>query len=570
MHDRPARPRRTFTEEITDIDRSIIRLLLKRHKLLQRLAAPRSRPDAKTEQILRAAWEKNATRVSRDPKVTRQLFALLQEVHFLPKPDPDDEPRQAFGLAPARQPVKLSMPGPKACRRVRLYLALAAGSGQALCLDDVLLNDPLTECVKAFNQAGGRLAWQEAGSVLARAGEALPLPDKVIFVGDDSLNFHLLLGHYLGRPSHAKFTGAGKLNLSDLAALRHFAPLLGARLTNVIPKTGGLPVRLEASGMLPQEAVIPADLPADAVTGLLMAAPCWPQPVALDLASHPQADAILEEALAVLAACRVGVERNGRRVRIVPGVSVPAAPAVGMDLALAANLLALPACAGGFARLTGLWPDCAPGRELIRLLESAGLRVERTDDAICAQLPENAAQSGLPAFPDLPARFAPLALVLACLPALRGQEARLPELPRGLDEAERDDFLQALNIMPDTTPGITPDIAPEGMRLPAPSAPARHDATPWTAPSPVWAMAYALAAFARPRLKLANPGIMTALYPRFWVLYNSLPDPQAAQAVGEGEAAEEREEHKNEPKRKRVRLSGVYAEVGGTPEEPGD
>ena len=568
MHDRPARPRRTFTEEITDIDRSIIRLLLKRHKLLQRLAAPRSRPDAKTEQILRAAWEKNATRVSRDPKVTRQLFALLQEVHFLPKPDPDDEPRQAFGLAPARQPVKLSMPGPKACRRVRLYLALAAGSGQALCLDDVLLNDPLTECVKAFNQAGGRLAWQEAGSVLARAGEALPLPDKVIFVGDDSLNFHLLLGHYLGRPSHAKFTGAGKLNLSDLAALRHFAPLLGARLTNVIPKTGGLPVRLEASGMLPQEAVIPADLPADAVTGLLMAAPCWPQPVALDLASHPQADAILEEALAVLAACRVGVERNGRRVRIVPGVSVPAAPAVGMDLALAANLLALPACAGGFARLTGLWPDCAPGRELIRLLESAGLRVERTDDAISTQLPENAVQSGLPAFPDLPVRFAPLALALACLPALRGREAHLPELPCGLDEAERDDFLQALDIMPD----ITPEIAREGTRLLPPDAPARHDATPWTAPSPVWAMAYALAAFARPRLKLTNPGIMTALYPRFWVLYNSLPEPQAVQAIGESagesaEAGEEREDRedrkdrKDEPKRRRVRLSGSYAGV---------
>jgi 5-enolpyruvylshikimate-3-phosphate synthase len=551
MHEKPARPRRSFTEEIADIDGSIIKLLLKRHKLLQRLAAPRGRLDAKTEQQLRTAWEKNATRVSRDPKVTRQLFAMLQEVHFLPKPDPDDEPRQAFGLAPVRQPVTLSMPGPKACRRVRLYLALAAGSGQPLRIDDTLLNDPLTECVKAFNQAGGQLAWQEDGSVLARAGVPLPLPDKVIFVGDDSLNFHLLLGHYLGRAAHAKFTGDSKLKLSDFAALRRFTPLLGARLTNVIPKTDGLPVRLEASGMLPPEALIPADLPADAVTGLLLAAPCWPQPATLDLSPHPQADTILEEALDILTACRVGLERAGRRVRILPGVKMPAAPAVGMDLTLAANLLALPACVGGSVRLTGIWPDCAPGRELVRLLESAGLRMERADDAMCARLPENAAASGLPDFPALPVRFAPLALALACLPALRGREAPLPGLPQGFGDADRDDFLHAL--------GITL----EGTRLLPPAAPAHRGAIPWTAPLPAWAMAYALAAFVRPHLKLANPGIMTALYPRFWAFYNGLPEAPVARAAQNEEHTAQNEEHNDKAKRKRVRLSGVYSGVEG-------
>jgi 5-enolpyruvylshikimate-3-phosphate synthase len=397
--------------------------------------------------------------------------------------------------------------------------------------------------------------------VLARAGDPLPLPDKVLFVGDASLNFHLLLGQYLGRPSHAKFTGDSRLKLGDFSALRRFAPLLGARLTNVIPRTDGLPVRLEASGMLPQEARIPADLPADAVTGLLLAAPCWPQPVALDLSSHPQADAVLEEALDILAACQVKAERTDRRVHILPGVEVPAAPAVGMDLTLAATLLALPACAGGVARLTGLWPDCAPGRELIRLLESAGLRVERDSDAICAQLPENAAPPDMPAFPELPVRFAPLALALACLPALRGQEARLPELPQELNETERDDFLQALNITLEET------------RLLPPQAPVRRAAAPWTAPAPAWAMAYALAAFARPHLTLANPGIMTALYPRFWALYNALPGnlpsdnappepPQADQAV-------QSEKEHDEPKRKRVRLSDVYTGTGGTGGETG-
>jgi hypothetical protein len=190
----------------------------------------------------------------------------------------------------------------------------------------------------------------------------------------------------------------------------------------------------------------------------------------------------------------------------------------------------------------------------VRLLESAGLRVERTGDAMCARLPENAAmQTMLPGFPDLPIRFAPLTLALACLPALRGREASLPELPPGFDEAERDAFLQALGITLNET------------RLLPPEAPVHRDATPWTAPSPAWAMAYALAAFDRPRLKLANPGIMTTLYPRFWALYNGLPDPLAAALTAQREEHNDtpKEERNDTPKRKRVRLSDVYTGIEG-------
>jgi hypothetical protein len=146
-----------------------------------------------------------------------------------------------------------------------------------------------------------------------------------------------------------------------------------------------------------------------------------------------------------------------------------------------------------------------------------------------------------------------LALALACLPALRGQEAYLPELPQGFGEAERNDFLHALGI------------SLEGTRLVPPETSAHRTATPWTAPSPVWAMAYALAAFARPQLKLANPGIMTALYPRFWALYNALPEPPAARTVVQNTAqgTVQSEEHHGKAQRKRVRLSDAYTRIGG-------
>ncbi len=559
MHDeRPSAPRRSFTEEIADLDKDILRLLLRRHNVLQKLRAAkgmtksRAPLDPKSEQELRAAWERNAARISRDPLVGRQLFSLIQELSFLPKPVPGEEERPPFGLAPARRPVNLRLPGSKACRRVRLYLALAAGSGQGLRIRHTLLNDPLIECVKAFNQAGARLTREEEeDAVLARPGLPLTLPDAVIFVGDDALNFHLLLGHYLLRPSHAKFTGDVGLKLCDLSALRRFTPDLGARLTNVVPKSDGLPVRVEASGLLPEEAAIPADLPDDAVTGLLMAAACGPHPLTFDLSAHARADALLEEALDVLRACKVEATLTGQRVRIAPGVSLPDAPRIGMDLLLAGNLLALPAFAGGRVELTGIWPDCAPARRLEQLLKDAGLTVARTAEGICAQGPDTPEAPALPDCADLLPRFAPLALALAVLPALLGRECALPALPPAPEHFDYADFTEALGLRSEHGKLLPPE------RGVAKSAPPRPASTP------AEVLALALCAFARPRLTLADPGVITALWPQFWALYNSLPDPEAARAA---RAAQQAENNHDAPRRKRLRVDHYAPATGTTPD----
>jgi 5-enolpyruvylshikimate-3-phosphate synthase len=46
----------------------------------------------------------------------------------------------------------------------------------------------------------------------------------------------------------------------------------------------------------------------------------------------------------------------------------------------------------------------------------------------------------------------------------------------------------------------------------------------WTCPDAYWGMAYALAAFASPGMRLANPGTVSDVMPTFWKLYNSLPE----------------------------------------------
>ena len=86
-------------------------MIARRSRMLTRL------PNAGTsdhERELRTSWEENASAVSRDPKLIRQIFALLQEVEVAPA---DMEQPSAFNLAPARKrlPWNCPLPLPIAC-----------------------------------------------------------------------------------------------------------------------------------------------------------------------------------------------------------------------------------------------------------------------------------------------------------------------------------------------------------------------------------------------------------------------------------------------------------------------
>ena len=80
----------------------------------------------------------------------------------------------------------------------------------------------------------------------------------------------------------------------------------------------------------------------------------------------------------------------------------------------------------------------------------------------------------------------------------------------------------------------------------------------WVAPSAQWAMGYALCAFLRPNLHLSNPGVMTSVFPPFWNMYNTLPNPVLKRK-------QEKEDEDAKPVRRRVIARGVYGEL---PPEP--
>lgn len=573
----PRRP--PLREVVMDLDRDILKLLARRCNILDRLRGHRGQLDAKEERELRAAWEKSAGKMSRDPRLTRQIFSLFQEIEFLDRPMPGEERRPAFNLAPAQRPLALRMTAPLACRRSRLYLTLAAVAGAACRIAPSLLNDQTVECIKMFNQAGTSLAWDEDGTLRSREGGGITLADKVIYVGEDLLNFYLILGQYVGHMSRAKFTAESSLKLADVSALRRFLPQIGARLSNAIPKSDGLPVRIECSGIVPEVITFPAELPADAIVGLLMAAPFWEKPVTMILANHPEKDAIIDEAVSILQDCKADVLVQDGNIRIVPctedtPLRVPVEPELGMDLTFAVNLLALPAGGDGSVSLMGRWPSCPLAGQLQTLLQAAGVETQVLATGIQARRAGQRTDSPLNAS-TLPLRFAPLALALAAIPALRGKSGHMPTLPTGIDMELVDSFLTHIGLestasgalvkarqpeapaapVPATPETVPADASPAGDSLQAESAETGAAPTPapaavptppayvsrhpdahigpvtWTAPTAEWALALALCAFGRPGLKLANPGVMTTLYPVFWTLYNGLPNPDFKKAV---------------------------------------
>ena len=552
----------SLKEVVAEIDRDILRLLLRRHNLLERMRGGKPRLDAAEEKFLREAWQKAVSRVSRDADLSGRFFALMQDAAFLPRPAAEDqeadargadaapavERREAFNLAPSRKPLDLSLRSPLACREARAWLFLAAASGQPLRLAPCLMNDPLVDLLKALNQMGAAVT-REQDAVIARAAEPLGCPDKVLYLGDSIWNLFLLLAFYVGRPSRAKFLGETELKLADLSSTRRFLPQLGARFINVIPRSSGLPARLECSGIVPGRVDLPPDVPGELGAALLLAAPFWEREFTLGLAGHPQRERVIAFALPLLQAAAVSVAERDGAVSVRPGVPVlPLEPALPMDAGLAAFLLSLPMPLGGDVRLEGAWPSGPDADAAWELLRALGVPVEASPArggtvGVKLEAPRRAARlSTVPpaTLARLSGRLAPLPLALAACAALGGAEADAPatvlEALRCPPELAADFFSAAGLVLAGDALRPGPELQDGGKPFVGPA---------WNAPSPAWALALALAACARPGrchgLRLGNPGVLTALYPGFWALYNALPRPVPRRRDGAEEAPSARE-----------------------------
>jgi 5-enolpyruvylshikimate-3-phosphate synthase len=547
---------------LADLDSSIIKLLNRRAKLAatarpdERKPAPPGKHKAwvEIEKNLRKHWDQAATGDGAQRKLWRELFSLVQQ---LPAPQikisPDSEteregdastaPGQSdergFLLTPASGPMAVDIPGPASLLQTRFWAGLLAQAQTPCSIEPVLINDALVDCIKALDHAGARLYWE--GDALANRGAAeLSLIDKVIFAGDDLFTLHLLIFLALPEAGALKLTGGSTLKNFDCGPLSNFLPSLGARLVSVTPHQRGVPLRLESSGVLPDEIPIPETLSPEAILGLLAAAPRYPQPILLR-PQNENAAALLQRiarpVLAMLEQCGVTTRMEGDAILIQPGpIAPPTSPRLDLDPLLGAALLALPRFArqekgagpaGGHVLLRGAWSQEPTRREewsdALVLLKDAGL--DARFDAHGARCSVSTAPQTLRLDASRTPELFPLALALAAATVVHGRaEASVRAPSRELDKQTFSDFLANCGI---ASTQSEPDQDGEWLAL-RPCSPASDWDAPWRSPSPEWSLAYALAAYLKPGLKLDNPGSLSELMPRFWSLYNGLPKPEAA------------------------------------------
>ncbi len=542
-------PRRVFQKSdpvssLIELDLEMMKLLARRAKLVSRLRGGKDHaatPTAvKAEKEVRAAWEKNAVRFSRDEKFSRRFFSLLQEL--IVDSREESESRSSFNLAPSRRPAAVDLPAPASVMSTRLWAVLAAARGESIRIENAVLNDALLECVKALNQVGASLTWPATGRpgegalIQSRKGGvgdedragALVFPGAVLYAGEDLLTLYLLVFLALPQTGKVRFTGGAGLKMADLSPLRRFLPDLGARLAHSVPRSCGLPASLEISGVLPDKVLLPSDLPLEGVVALFCAACAWGKDVTIDLAALPARVSLraLAEILPILRAC--GIDDSLRGTALVlssRAAQMPVSPAPAADPAICAYLLALPAFAGGYVTLAGAWPRPNPvAEEAARILDTAGLALELGEGRLHAECgPTPRGEAATFDLRDCHPALLPLALALAVAAAKCGRAPGPVLLPDDAQEAALSvDFFARFGL----------SLSADGALQQEESAPAAQprdaaSVVPWTSPGPYWTMAYALCAYVRPHLRLTNPAIMTELMPSFWALYNALPSPAA-------------------------------------------
>lgn len=523
---------------IMDLDNDILHLVMRRAQMLARLRRG-GRLAPETEKALRTAWEGKAARLARDNRLSRDLFMLLQTIEPLTRME---EEQGFYNLAPNGEEVDIHIPAPSDTVAARCWLAVAAAAGQVTCVSRVALTDAVVSGVKALNQIGGQLWWEDNGDVQSRGGNGLARNmDKVIHVGDDAFNLWLVIALCVGMPARLKLTGDSSLRFLDIAPLRHFLPQLGVRLTNVIPSQDGLPVRMECSGLIPREVRLPDDLPEDFVAALVLASPFWETSCRLTLPEHEPR--LLPLVLDVLSGCGMKVERQGRDIFVQRGdISVPARPVVPMDASVAATVLMFPGFNGGRAVLEGVWGRNAASGLVEKILRGAGLNVKYGSQQVeCTGKERETAAPAPEVMKDVLDKcpeLLPLCTVIMAASAHEGAKVSLPEMPEE-DRHVVTAFLSRCGV--EEKDGV---LVPVEETVPG----------SWVAPSAQWAMAYALGAFLRPNLHLSNPGVMTGLFPSFWNMYNTLPRPELKRKV-------EQETEDAKPARRRVIAQGVYGEL---------
>lgn len=504
---------KSLTEELVDLDRDLAYLIAKRTRLLGRAATARKAKglplaDANQERRMRRAWDEVAANQGLELRPLRQIFTLANGLAYQGVVKPESASRK-FVMNPEVQDLALEQPGPRDRTLTRLILAASVLAGTEAVLAPVVVNDPLVELVKALNQGGASLSWED-GMVKNTGGKA-SLPGKTIHAGDDPLNLYLLLALALPQIGRTTITGGANLKILDLSTLGHVFSGLGARLTPIEPHLTGAPVRLESAGMTHGAFKVPEGFPPLAALALALAAPTYPEGIRFNWDKGWEGAGLMNLAVRVLRDCGVTAELSETELSVPAGdYAVTAAPdraVLPMDVELASALLALPRFVGGSVTLAGHWPaDCPVTERAENVLRAAGIELAVSESGVTATAGD------WPEKVDFDATGGLFHLATA-LGLAAPSDARI-QVADDEDTATAEEIAARIGRFARVKPGRVVIVAGR-----EPSNRWSDPMSPFSSPAPEWSLALALASMTAPGITLANPGGLSEVWPGFWGLF---------------------------------------------------
>ncbi|MFP4167922.1 MAG: hypothetical protein ACLFSY_03615 [Desulfonatronovibrionaceae bacterium] len=503
------------TTELDQLESDLVSLINRRIRLLGNISRKRAErresfTDTQLEKELWKKWKPSAE--TGNKRLYRQLFNQLNNLAYT---QAEKAPEKPFCLYPSHRPLNIDIPGPKESMETRLYTLLAAHSPGIRTIHGYPLNDVHVEFIKALNQGGAKLSWEE--DTLHSQEADFNLDGASVYVGEDKFNLLVLLALGAGKPCVVRINCSASLKNEDLRSILPVLQQLGARLNFIEPQSFSLPARLESSGITSGSVNFPPDGDPLFLLALVCAAGTYPR--ALEINFNPeQLPPQTQNCLNILETCGISVAREPGRISFEPGtVGLPHRPEIHIDPVLSAFLLAMPLFGDGSVRLQGSWPQCPLSSAVLDLLHQAGINTEINAQRIRSYREEGPKEAVLDIrnFPQL----LPLAAAVQAGLIKKGKE----EGSVLVDTADAD-VSPARECLENA--GLSCRVFPGRLeifrgRVPPEKGP------PWECPGPWWCLAYALISFSYRGLCLANPGILTSVWPGFWKIFTSLPEPQA-------------------------------------------
>jgi 3-phosphoshikimate 1-carboxyvinyltransferase len=413
----------------------------------------------------------------------------------------------------ARPPdTTVVVPGSKSItNRALVTAALASGESE---LTGALFADDTAAMLDCLTRLRAEVVADEIEATVRVAGMGGRLPDGPLELDArlSGTTARFVLPVLALGPGPYRLDGGEPLRRRPMADGIEAVRALGAHVADE-GERGHLPLTVRGGASAPAEVRVPGSVSSQFLSGLLLAGPCFAEPVTIDVTDELVSLPYVEMTLAVMASFGAGVERNDARSwTVAPGGYRGTRHAIEPDASAASYFFAAAAITGGRVTVSGLGPSSVQGDlRFVDVLEEMGAEVRRDRSGITVE------SSGTLRGVDVDLRdFSDTSQTLAVTAVF----ADSPTTIRGIGfiRGKETDRIAAM-VTELRRCGVRAEELDDGIRVhPAEPGPARIE----TYADHRMAMSFALLGLRVRGIEIADPGCVAKTFPEYFEVLETL------------------------------------------------